>query len=176
MKISARNVLPGIVASLIKGDVNSEVILSLSGGETVVAMITNPSVERVGLHTGAEAFAIMPHFKAVVLHGEKKQRLRLLEDPQAEIFIINHDGLKTIEYELAARKDIDTLVLDELAVYRNNSQRTKRMKIFAERFTWVWGMTGRPMPNQPTDVWNQCRIITPTSVPKYFKYARSILM
>src|SRR5262252_4400551 len=65
----------------------------------------------------SEAFKILPHVKAVVLHGDHKQRLKLLNDREAEIFIINHDGLKTIELELAARTDIDCLVLDELAVY-----------------------------------------------------------
>jgi len=123
-----------------------------------------------------EAFKVMPHVKAVVLHGTKKRRLKLLEDPEAEIFIINHAGITTIEYELQARKDIDCLVLDELAVYRNNSIRTKRMRAFAERFAWCWGMSGRPMPNAPTDVWNQCRIITPHSVPKYYSWARDVLM
>ena len=42
------------------------------------------------------------------------------------------------------------MIIDELAVYRNNSQRSKRMRDFAPRFTWVWGLTGRPMPNAPT--------------------------
>ena len=35
------------------------------------------------------------------------------------------------------------------------------MREFAKRFAWVWGMTGRPMPQAPTDVWAQCKILTP---------------
>jgi SNF2 family DNA or RNA helicase len=50
------------------------------------------------------------------------------------------------------------------------------MRAFAQRFTWVWGLTGRPMPNAPTDVWNQCKILTPQTIPKYFRHARSLLM
>jgi SNF2 family DNA or RNA helicase len=50
------------------------------------------------------------------------------------------------------------------------------MRNFAKRFPWVWGMTGRPMPNTPTDVWAQCRIVTPATVPKYFRLARDMLM
>ena len=123
-----------------------------------------------------EAFATIPHRKVVVLHGSRQQRLDRLNDPEADIFIINHDGLRVIEKELAERKDIDTLILDELAVYRNNSDRSKKMRVFAERFPWVWGMTGRPMPNAPTDVWAQCRIVTPGTVPKYFRQARDMLM
>jgi hypothetical protein len=50
------------------------------------------------------------------------------------------------------------------------------MREFAKRFVWVWGMTGRPMPNAPSDVWAQCKILTPGNVPKYFRHARSALM
>ncbi len=123
-----------------------------------------------------EAFATLPHRKVAILHGPKSVRLQRLADPEAEIFVINHDGLKVIEKELAERTDIDTLILDELAVYRNNSARSKNMRNFAKRFPWVWGMTGRPMPNTPTDVWAQCRIVTPATVPKYFRLARDMLM
>jgi len=50
------------------------------------------------------------------------------------------------------------------------------MQQFASRFDWVWGLTGRPMPNSPVDVFYQCRIITPHTVPKYYKWARDVLM
>jgi len=50
------------------------------------------------------------------------------------------------------------------------------MKKFAERFAWVWGMSGRPMPNSPVDVFHQCKIVTPHTVPKHYSWARDILM
>ena len=117
----------------------------------------------------------MPDVKAVVLHGSRKRRRELLAGDY-DVYIINHDGVRTIVNDLHERTDIDTLILDELAVYRNNSARTKLMREFAIRFTWVWGMTGRPMPQAPTDVWNQCKILTPQTVPPYFRHARSALM
>ena len=122
-----------------------------------------------------EILATLPGTAAVVLHGSRAKRLALL-DTTADVFIINHDGLKTIANDLYQRKDIDTLVLDELAVYRNNSQRSKHMRLFAQRFAWAWGMTGRPMPQSPTDVWAQCKILTPHHIPKYFRHARDMLM
>lgn len=122
-----------------------------------------------------EVFATLPHRKAVVLHGPKKQRLERLNDLSADIYIINHDGLRVVEKELSARTDIDVLVLDELAVYRNNSDRSKHMRKFAERFPWVWGMTGKPLPNEVTDVWAQVKIVTPERAPKWFKQAREML-
>jgi SNF2 family DNA or RNA helicase len=123
----------------------------------------------------AEAFATLPHRKVAVLHGSRKKRLELLNS-DADIFVINHDGLRTIQAELTLRTDIDTLCLDELAVYRNNSDRSKAMRKFAERFKIIWGLTGAPMPQAPTDVWAQAKIITPNTVPKYFKQAEELLM
>src|SRR4029450_7281571 len=96
--------------------------------------------------------------------------------PAPDIYIINHDGLRVLATELSARADIDFLVLDELAVYRNNSLRSKHMRTFAERFTYVLGMTGPPMPQAPTDVWAQAKILTPHTVPKNFRSAKSLLM
>src|SRR6185312_9173197 len=123
-----------------------------------------------------EAFATLPNRRVMILHGTKKQRLqRLAED--ADIYVINHDGLRTIQAELSLRTDIDVLCLDELAVYRNHgSGLSKEMRKFAERFKTVWGLTGRPMPNEVTDVWAQAKIIRPESVPKYFKHAQELLM
>ncbi len=122
-----------------------------------------------------EVFRTLPERRVEILHGTKLQRLERL-GRDADIYVINHDGIKTIETELKARTDIDTLVLDELAVYRNTSGRSKRMKKFAERFHIVWGMTGAPMPNEPTDVWSQCQIVTPTTVPRIKSHARDMLM
>ena len=122
-----------------------------------------------------EVFVTLPGRRVEVLHGSKQARLEKLAR-DADIYVINHDGLKVIESELWTRADIDTLVLDELAVYRNNSDRSKRMRKFANRFNIAWGMTGSPMPNEPTDVWSQCLILTPGRVPRYKNHARDALM
>lgn len=124
----------------------------------------------------SEVFATLPGRKCNVLYGPKKKRLELLDDRSADIYVVNHDGVRVIEKELASRTDIDVLVLDELAVYRNNSDRSKSMRKFAARFPWVWGMTGRPMPTEVTDVWAQCKIVTPDRVPAFFKQVREMLM
>jgi len=123
-----------------------------------------------------EIAMLLPELKVAVLHGSKKRRLELLAEDH-DIYIINHDGLKTVDEEIFQRKDIDTLIIDELAVYRNqSSQLSRRMRDFAKRFVWVWGLTGRPLPTAVSDVWAQAKILTPHRVPKFFRHAKSMLM
>lgn len=123
-----------------------------------------------------EAFECIPHRKVVVLHGDKKKRLERLADMEADIYVINHDGVGVILKELSARGDINTLCIDELAKYRNKSERTKDMVTLAGKMAWVWGMTGSPMPHEPTDVYYQCKVVTPGTVPRYWSHFRSELM
>jgi SNF2 family DNA or RNA helicase len=84
--------------------------------------------------------------------------------------------LGIIADEILKRHDIDCLVLDELAVYRNPTNRTKVARKVAHAKRWVWGMTGSPVPNAPTDAWAQCSIVTPGTVPKWFNRFRDQVM
>jgi molybdate transport system regulatory protein len=59
MKISARNVLGGTVQNVTKGAINSEIAITLQGGEKVTAIITNDSADRLGLKNGGPAFAVI---------------------------------------------------------------------------------------------------------------------
>lgn len=59
MKISARNVLKGKVVRVVKGAVNAEVTIELPGGTRIVSIITNSSVESLGLAEGKEAYAVV---------------------------------------------------------------------------------------------------------------------
>jgi len=59
MKLSARNLLKGKIVKLVKGAVNSEVILELPGGDQIVSIITNTSVESLNLKEGMDALAVI---------------------------------------------------------------------------------------------------------------------
>ena len=58
MKVSARNLLRGVVARVRTGAVNAEVELDLNG-TPLVAIVTNQSVESLGLAEGMEAYALI---------------------------------------------------------------------------------------------------------------------
>lgn len=129
-------------------------------------------------HTWANAvFYNFPDVQfTVVHHADKEKRTELLRQ-DSRIYIINHDGLKVLEKEILARKDINAIVIDELAVFRNaGTELFKAAKRICDTREFVWGMTGRPTPNKPTDAWAQCRLITPGTVPPYFSRFRALTM
>lgn len=124
-----------------------------------------------------EIFQTIPGLSTQVIYGTKAKRLQRLGDMNADVYIVNHDGLAVIADALADRPDIDTCILDELAVYRNGtSNRTKVTRKVVTPMKWVWGMTGSPTPNAPTDAWAQCSLLTPSTVPKYFNRFRDEVM
>jgi molybdate transport system regulatory protein len=59
MKVSARNVFKGTVSKVQDGAVNSEVVLTLPGGEQLVAVVTVQSIKSLGIAVGKEAVALV---------------------------------------------------------------------------------------------------------------------
>jgi SNF2 family DNA or RNA helicase len=119
---------------------------------------------------GDEIFSNFPHLQFNVLHGTRERRLQLLAQ-DADIYLINHDGIKNpiILNALCARRDLDTVIVDEIASFRNaQTDRWKALNRIIQHRTRVWGMTGTPTPNLPTDAWAQCRLLCPENVPRYF--------
>lgn len=114
-----------------------------------------------------------------LLHGvDSAARRKALHQP-ANIYIINHDGLNVqgMLQALLAREDIDVVVIDELASFRNaGTDRWKALKRVTEHRKYLWGLTGTPIPNSPTDAWAQCRLIAPHRVPPYFGAFRDMIL
>ena len=141
---------------------------------------------------GDEIIRNFPHLEYAVLHGPLDKRLRMLSLEGVDIYIINHDGMcnPQVLEALCKRDDIDAVVVDELAVYRNKgTDRWKCMDQFINgkrskgvpdpnypRREWAWGFTGTPIPNEPTDAWGQCRLINPARAPKSFGEFRALTM
>ncbi len=126
----------------------------------------------------SELFKHFLHRSCAVLHGSAAKRRKLLAQDK-DFYIINHEGLKLLLPELQARKDIDLIICDEGARFRNQSTDLwKALNVLGnqESGRYIWWMTGSPMPRAPTDAWAQARIVNPGTVPKYFSRYRDQTM
>lgn len=103
-----------------------------------------------------------------VLHGTKSRRLKMLADDEADVYIINHHGMKVIYDELLKRRDIDTVIIDEIAqVCRNKTEIWKAINGFVNQAGLnrrAWGLTATPIPNEPTDAYHQIKLLCPNNL------------
>jgi SNF2 family DNA or RNA helicase len=117
-------------------------------------------------------FESFPLTTSAVLHGPRQKRLDLLAQPH-DYYIVNHHGVKLIEKELAKRTDVDLVIIDESAVFRNTRAKTlfkplDRVLNKQGIIRSAWGLTGTPIPNAPTDAFGQCKLITPENYHGHF--------
>ena len=75
MKVSARNVFAGIVSAIARGPVNAEVSLTLKGGATLVAIVTNGAIDNLGLQVGLDVYAIVKASSIII--GSDLQDVRI---------------------------------------------------------------------------------------------------
>ena len=59
MKISARNILGGKIKSIKPGSVNDEIVVKLTGGDEIVAIITKESSKGLKLSKNKKVYAII---------------------------------------------------------------------------------------------------------------------
>jgi molybdopterin-binding protein len=66
MKLSARNILPGKVVSVVRGQTTAHVKIEVAPGMTVTSAITNESVDDLGLKVGDKAYAVIKSSDVIV--------------------------------------------------------------------------------------------------------------
>lgn len=124
----------------------------------------------------SQVFQWMPYLRVSVLHGSKAKRLHLL-DIDADIYVINHDGVAVIADAIAARKDIDYILIDELSAFRNaQTKRWKTLNKLTKAVKYLHGLTGTPIVKAPTDAFGLAKMITPGSTTPYFKAFQNQVM
>ena len=69
MKTSARNALRGVVSRVTDGQVNAEVVLRISDGVEITAIVTRESARDLGLAPGREAIAIIKSSFVILAKG-----------------------------------------------------------------------------------------------------------
>lgn len=70
MNVSARNAFAGIITALTEGVVNAEVELTTAGGDRIVAIVTEGSVQALGLSVGRAVIAYVKAPWVLLLAGQ----------------------------------------------------------------------------------------------------------
>lgn len=95
--------------------------------------------------------------KVVLIEGTPEQRKALLKQP-AHVYVINYELMPW----LAKLPNVHMigLILDEISrVKTPNKARFKAILPFAEKATFVWGLTGTPLSTSLLDLFGQYRMI-----------------
>lgn len=114
MKTSARNEIKGLIIEIKKGQVNSEVVLSVAGNAVLKSVITNDAVDDMGLVVGESVYAIIKA-SFVMVAKEKPTNIstrNIIETKVTEV----KNGIVNGELKLAMGDTILTAVITEDAV------------------------------------------------------------
>jgi len=113
MKVSARNLFNGTVASITKGAVNAEVSLTLKAGATITAVVTNGAIDNLGLKEGMDAYAIIKASSVVIateLAGAKLSTRNLLTGSIAKL--VEGPVSCEVDLELPGGNTISAVITD----------------------------------------------------------------
>lgn len=121
-----------------------------------------------------DAFQTVIHRRVAVAHGTRQQRLDAINS-EAEIVVINYDGVDVVKDELKGKFDL--VVCDEATYLKTSTtKRWKAVKHVVEADTWLWLMTGTPAAQSPLDAYGIAKLCTPHRVPSYFTAWRDKVM
>ncbi len=116
MKVSARNVFSGAVTEIKKGVVNTEVTLTLKGGTPIAAIVTNSSIDNLGLTVGKNAYAIIKASSIIIgsdLHDAKLSARNIM---CGTIFKIIEGPVSTdVEVDIGAGNTVSAVITHESA-------------------------------------------------------------
>ncbi|MGL4204820.1 MAG: TOBE domain-containing protein [Aeromonadaceae bacterium] len=74
MKVSARNLFEGTISALIHDSINTEVELTLRGGDKLTAIVTESSVHALNLSVGKTATALVKAPWVILLTGGSQSK------------------------------------------------------------------------------------------------------
>jgi SNF2 family DNA or RNA helicase len=141
----------------------------MKSGAVSRALIISPlsSLERTWL---SDLFATLMHRTGIVVHGTREKRRNALATP-ADFYIINHDGIAIKEIWQTIHRDpqINLVIVDEGSKFKNaDTDKWRAVDKMLRPDMRLWWLTGTPCANSPTDVWAQCKLVSPGRVPKFF--------
>ena len=119
MKTSARNQFSGPIVAIRSGPVESEVTLRLAPSLALAAIVTNESVQNLGLAEGREVMAFVKASSVVLLVGSNDTRVSARNQFQGRVQAIHHGPVNTeVTLDLPGGQHVLTAVVTEQSVER----------------------------------------------------------
>lgn len=116
MKISARNNFKGTVTAVTPGAVNSEVSLDIGGGDKLTAIVTNGSVQSLGLAVGKQAIALVKASSVLLMTDSTGYKLSARNTLPATIKHVTPGAVNTeVSLQLAGGAQVHAIVTNDSA-------------------------------------------------------------
>ena len=93
MQISARNQIIGTIEKISLGAVNSEIQMKLKSGKSIVSIITNNSVENLGLAINDEVVAVVKSNNVLLSTTQNNLQINEINSLKGNIEEINIDSV-----------------------------------------------------------------------------------
>ena len=95
MSVSARNVFKGKITALVDGAVNAEVELTTEGGDKIVAIVTEGSVQSLGLAVGKEVVAYVKAPWVMLLAGVENVKFSARNQLTGTVSVLQKGAVNT---------------------------------------------------------------------------------
>lgn len=107
----------------------------------------------------------LKHLKICLVTGTPAKRLKLLQEADADIFVMGMDNTQWLVELLEKAPDdsplFDLLIVDESSRFKNpRSKRGRALQKIASRFRNMWMLTGTPRPNGYEDQFRPMQLLT----------------
>ncbi len=114
MKISARNIFEGTITALTDGTVNAEVEITMTGGDRLIAIVTEGSVQSLGLALGKPVMAFVKAPWVMVLAGEGNVKFSARNQLAGTVESVSKGAVNTeVTIKLAGGTQVCAVVTNE---------------------------------------------------------------
>lgn len=114
MKISARNIFEGMITALTDGTVNAEVEITMAGGDRLIAIVTEGSVQSLGLALGKPVMAFVKAPWVMVLAGEGNVKFSARNQLAGTVESVSKGAVNTeVTIKLAGGTQVCAVVTNE---------------------------------------------------------------
>jgi len=114
MNVSARNVFKGKISGLVEGPVNAQVELTTPGGDKIVAIVTEGSVQSLGLALGKEAVAYVKAPWVMLLTGAGEVRFSARNQLAGKVTTLHKGAVNSeVGITLAGGSEVFAVITNE---------------------------------------------------------------